>query len=374
MFKILIFVSIVAVLVALIVGGIVIYRHSKKQDFDMTPRDKSGDEIETDEDDDPSETPVYEDDVTYGADGWETWENLLQEAGIIDIRDGMIEYETGNNSRMFIALAEMQQSNPYLKTDDELAQQNAVQEVFFNGVQNPLKLTSQSQRVEMTDFLTRLKDNSQRIIGSNPQMKQYAAEVIEDTLSYQRQTDRFENRAYIQFMAIIEPDEVYGDTPEVIERQIHEKAMEKLVRQIERANGLLRRADHALAELDTFGLLEVIYKSFNRESSVRVRLEDIVKQQKYQIFTSAIQSDKYFKKVQQMIRIETESINRARDVLTKAQEKQNARLLAEGKDYYQDTYDDTDPVNDSTNSSNTSSSNNKDDDILSGFSLDDLDN
>ena len=247
MFKILIFVSIVAVLVALIVGGIVIYRHSKKQDFDMTPRDKSGDEIETDEEDDPSETPVYEDDVTYGADGWETWENLLQEAGIIDIRDGMIEYETGNNSRMFIALAEMQQSNPYLKTDDELAQQNAVQEVFFNGVQNPLKLTSQSQRVEMTDFLTRLKDNSQRIIGSNPQMKQYAAEVIEDTLSYQRQTDRFENRAYIQFMAIIEPDEVYGDTPEVIERQIHEKAMEKLVRQIERANGLLRRADHALA-------------------------------------------------------------------------------------------------------------------------------
>ena len=120
--------------------------------------------------------------------------------------------------------------------------------------------------------------------------------------------------------------------------------------------------------------MEVIYKSFNRESSVRIRLEDIVKQQKYQIFTSAIQSDKYFKKVQQMIRIETESINRARDVLTKAQEKQNARLLAEGKDYYQDMYDDTDPVNDSTNSSNTSSSNNQDDDILSGFSLDDLDN
>ena len=130
-----------------------------------------------------------------------------------------------------------------------------------------------------------------------------------------------------------------------------------------------------MAQLDTFGLLEVLYKSFNRESSVRVRLEDIVKQQKYQIFTSAIQSDKYFKKVQQMIRIETESINRARDVLTKAQEKQNARLLAEGKDYYQDMYDDNDFTNESTNtsSSNTSSSNNKDDDILSGFSLDDLD-
>ena len=76
-----------------------------------------------------------------------------------------------------------------------------------------------------------------------------------------------------------------------------------------------------------------------------------------------------------MIRIETESINRARDVLTKAQEKQNARLLAEGKDYYQDMYDDNDFTNESTNtsSSNTSSSNNKDDDILSGFSLDDLD-
>lgn len=308
----------------------------------MTPRDKTGNDLDVgdeDDEDDPSEDPVYEDDVTY--DDWNHWEDLLQEAGIIDIRDGMIEYETGNNSRMFIALAEMQQSNPYLKTDDELAQQNAIQEVFFNGIQEPLKLSSQSQRVEMTDFLNKLRDDSQRIIGSNPQMKEYAAQVIDNTLIYQRQTDRFENRAYLQFMAIIQPDEVYGDSPQALEEQIHEKAFEKLLRQIDRANGLLRRADHALAPLDTFGLLEVIYKTFNRESSVKIRLEDIVRKQRYQLFTSAIQPDKYFKEVQQRIHIETEAINKAREILLTAQERRNQELLAQGKDYYQDTYEDT---------------------------------
>lgn len=356
--------------IALIVGGVVIYRHSQKRDFDLTPRDKSGNELDDgdEEEDDPSEAPVYEDDAAF--DDWNNWEDLLQEAGIIDIREGMIEYETGNNSRMFIALAEMQQSNPYLKTDDELAQQNAIQEVFYNGVQEPLKLTSQSQRVEMTDFLNQLRDDSQRIIGSNPQMKEYASQVIDDTLAYQRQTDRFENRAYLQFMAIIQPNEVYGDTPQALEEQIHEKASEKLLRQIDRANGLLRRADHALAPLDTFGLLEVIYKTFNRESSVKIRLEDIVRQQRYQVFTSTIQSDKYFKEVQQRIHIETEAINKARDILLKAQQEQNKELLAQGKDYYQDTYDEPVSSNEEDNPKPTNTSTN--DDGEADFNFDDL--
>lgn len=368
MSKILVFISIVAVVLALTIGGYIMWRHSQKKNFDLTPRDRSGDELDDDEDEDPSETPEYEDDVTF--DDWNNWEDLLQEAGIVDIRDGMIEYETGNNSRMFIALAEMQQSNPFLKTDDELAQQNAIQEVFFNGLKNPLKETSQSQRVEMTDFLNRLKDNSQRIIGSNPQMKQYAQEVIEDTLRYQRQTDRFENRAYLQFMAIINPDEVYGDTPAVIEQQIHEKAAEKLIRQIDRGNGLLKRADHALAQLDTFGLLEVIYKTFNRDSSVRVRLEDVVRQQKFQIFSSAFQSDKYFKDVQQRIHIETEAINRARDILLAQQKKHNEAMLSQGKDYYEDSYDEDNSSSISKNVNEYDNSADTDDDDI--FNTDDF--
>ncbi len=322
-------------MVALIVGGIIIYHHSQQQDFDMTPRDKAGDSLGNSEEDvenNPAESPVYEEEITY--DDWVNWENLLQEAGIIDIRDGMIEYETGDNSRMFIALAEMQQSNPYLKTPEELLQQNAIQEVFFNSIREPLKITSQSQRVEMTNFLNQLKENSQKIIGSNTQMKDYATEVIEDTLNYQQQAERFENKAYLQFMAVIKPEEVYGDSVETLEEQIHEKAFEKLSRQIERANGLLRRADHALAPLASFGLIEVLYKTFNRKSSVKIRLENIIKQQKYQIFTSAKQPDKFYKEVQQRIHIEEKAINHAREILLKEQKEKNDELLAKGKDYY----------------------------------------
>lgn len=339
MFKILVTVSVVVALIAIIAAVIIAYRHSRSRDFDMTPRKRTGEAIddesddgdeEDDEDDEPD--PVYEDDVTY--DDWVSWEEFLQEVGVIDIRSGMIEYESGDNSRVFVMLAEMQQSNPALKSDAELSQQNAIKEVFYNGVLMPLKETSQSQRVEMNDFLNQVKEHSQYIRGSNDQMKEYAAQVIDDTLNYQKQTDRFENRAYLQFMAVVKPDEVYGDSARVLEDQIHEKAYEKLIRQIDRANSLLERAGNALAPLDNFGLLEVLYKTFNRDSSVKIRLEDIVKQQRYTVFTSAEQSDKFFKDVQQRIRIESEAVSRARDILLEQQSRQNDEKLRDGRDYY----------------------------------------
>lgn len=336
MFKIFQYFSLIITILGILIGIYIYYRHSQRKDFDLTPRDKTGDEIdEVDEEDNPALAPVYEGDVVY--EDWLLWEDFLKEAGIIEIKDGMIEYETGDNSRLFVGLAEMQQSNPYLKTDEELAQENAYKEVFFNGVQHPIKISTQSQRVEMTDFLNELKNSSMRAPGATPQMKEYASKVLDATLKYQNQTDRFENRAYLQFMAIIKPDEVYGDTAEALEIQIHEKAAEKLMRQIANADGILSRADHPIAQLDTFGLLEVLYKTFNRETSVKTRLEDIIKAQRYQIYTSAWQSSKQYKKVQQEIQIEKEVQKRAREILLEQQEKKNEELLAQGKDYYSDT-------------------------------------
>lgn len=300
----------------------------------MSAKDRGGNAIETteEEENDPSVAPVYEGDFAFL--DWETWEDFLSQVGVIDIRNAMIEYETGNNSRMFIMLAEMQQSNPSLKTDEELAQANALMEVFLNGLHSPLKETSQSQKVEMTDFLSNLKDHSQYLRHATPQMKKYARTVIDDTLNYQRETDRFENRCYLQFMATVTPEEVYGDSPEVLEKQIHEKALEKLLRQISNADGILRRADHSLSPLDTFGLLEVLYKTFNRESSVKMRFEDIIRKQRFSLFTSARQSDKLFKEVQQRIQIEADLINKARDAMWLQQQAENQRKIAKGEDYY----------------------------------------
>lgn len=300
----------------------------------MTAKDRAGNEIEITEkeENNPAEAPVYEGDFAFL--DWDTWEDFLAQVGVIDIRDAMIEYETGDNSRMFIMLAEMQQSNPSLKTDEELAQANALMEVFLNGLHSPLKITSQSQKVEMTDFLNNLRDHSQYIRHATPQMKKYAKDVIDDTLGYQRETDRFENRCYLQFMATVTPDEVYGDSPEALEIQIHEKALDKLLRQISNADGILRRADHSLSPLDTFGLLEVLYKTFNRESSVKMRFEDIVRKQRFSLFTSARQSDKLFKEVQQRIQIETDLKNKARDAMWLQQQAENQRKIEKGEDYY----------------------------------------
>ncbi len=313
-------------IIAITIFVIIFLRHNKKKDFDLTPRNSTGEEINIENNNNPGIAPIYEGDFAF--EDWQTWEDFLQEVGVIDIRNGMIEYETGNNSRKFIMLAEEKQSNPYLKTDIELNQSNMLSEIFLNGVINPLKITTQSQKVEMTDFLNELKEHSKYLKGTNDEMKQYAQMVIDDTLKYQRQTGRFENRTYLQFEATVTPDEVYGDTPDVLEEQIHEKALEKLLRQIERASSILKKADHPL---------------------VKMRFEDIIRLQRFSIFTSHQESDKLFKEVNQRIQIENQLVAHARDAMWLQQQIENKEKLANGQDYYQSYDDSSDNNNDELN-------------------------
>ncbi|WP_298491723.1 hypothetical protein [uncultured Lactobacillus sp.] len=331
-------IQLVYIVISIIVIGIfafVLKKARKRKSFDLTPRDKAGNEIEQDDEDienDPAQAPVYEGDFAF--EDWESWEDFLADVGIIDIRDGMIEYETGDNSRKFIMLAEMQQSNPYLKTGTELNQANGLMQIFYNGIQNPLKITTQSQKVEMTDYLNKLKDHSQYLKNANKATREYAKMVIQETMDYQQQTDRFENRTYVQFQAVVYPDEVYGDSTEVIDKQIHEKALTKLLRQIDSASRILKKADHPLEPLDTFGLCDVLFKTWHRESSVKVRFEDIIRKQRFSIYTTAYESDKMFKEINQRVQIENDLIAHARDALWLKKQAENADKLARGEDYY----------------------------------------
>src|SRR5699024_7890416 len=144
--KILIVISFLGVIIVAVIAYIIIRKRMEARDFDTTLKDHNGDPINDDDDGDdvdddqaPETEPVYGDDLTY--DDYHTWEELLEEVGVIDIRDGMIEYETGNNSRLVVMLAEMGQSNPYLKTDEELALNNQIMEVFYNSLILPLKMS-----------------------------------------------------------------------------------------------------------------------------------------------------------------------------------------------------------------------------------------
>lgn len=310
----------------------------------MTPRDKHGNPIKDDgsidddvEEDNPLLAPINDPDNTF--EDWETFEDFMKEIGIINIRDGLIEYETGNNSRLFVMVAEMAQSNPTLKTEEELTMDLSAMEVFLNSLNQPLKETSLSQRVDMTDFLNTLRDDSQYMRGSTPEMKQYALEVIDNTSDYQKEQDRFENHCYLQFSALVEPDEVYGDTPQELEQDVERKALEKLLRQIENSAGILATADHEITPLTQYGLLEMLYRTFNREQSTKVRFEDIARKQKFSIFTTAYQSDTLFKLVQQRIQIEADAIAAARKVLTKQKFKENDEKIAKGEEYYKSPVD-----------------------------------
>lgn len=339
-------ITVISGLVALsILIGFVIYlvhARNARQDFDMTPRDRNGNPIENQQqdragDDGYDQEEQYPDDIhdpdsTYNA--WETFEDFLAKVGLISISHGMIEYETGTNARRFVMLAEEQQSNPSLETEAELAQDSSIMEVFYNSLDSGLKLTSLSQRVDMTDFLNKMGDHANFLKGTTPEMKSYAQQVVDAELNYQNQTERFENHAYLQFSVYIYPDEVYGDTPGALEKDIIKKAREKLITQIMQAGDLLEYADHPLAPLDEFGLLEVLYNMWKRESSVDVRFEDIVRNQNFALYTTAKQSDKVYKETQQRIAIEIKALNLARKTLQEKKQQENQEKIALGQDYY----------------------------------------
>jgi hypothetical protein len=339
-----------AVIVIVIALVIYLLRYNRKQDFDMTPRDRNGNPLPQqsdnpngqdydgqDEQDNPLTQPINDPDLVY--DQWSSFESFMKEIGLINIHNGMLEFETGDNSRLFVSVAEMQQSNPFLKSDAEVHQDQVMMEVWLNTLMNPVKISSLSQRVDLTDYLNRLSKHMDVLKGLTPQMKEYGKHIIESTLDYQKQNDRFENHTYVQFMCTVQPDEVYGDTPAKLEEAVQKKAYEKNYRQIANADSLLRRADHSLSELQEYGLLELLYKTFNRESSVKVSFEDIVKSQRFSLFVSALKTDQDFKEVQQRIKVETEATETVASSLWKQQQKENQEKIKKGEDYYRSPVD-----------------------------------
>lgn len=327
----LVFISVLVAIIIAVIGYVIYRRISKPKLLDTTPQDLDGNPID-EEDDDISESPVYEDDNIF--ENWDSWEDFLKQVGIIDIRDGMIEYESGDNSRIFVMLAEMQQSNPFLKSDPELQTQNESMETFLHTLSDPIKISSQPQRIEMTDFLKHLRENAMNLNNATKEMKNMANLVLDDTINYQNENDRFENRCYIQFLCTVKRDEVIGDTPEEVEYQIHKKALTKLLEKVTLGDQVLHKEDHALAPLDQFGLLEVLYRTFNKDSSINVRFEDIVRNQRFSIYVHGKQDDKMYKSVQQKIQVFTQAVEEVRDKLWHEKQQQNAEKLMNGEDYY----------------------------------------
>ena len=130
----------------LILGFILIKKkHSHKKKFNNRPRtsgedlEEIYDDTEDDEEDDGEEPEngyetVKTDIVRAGDEVFKTFvpiEQLFKEVGIVDVQDGLIEYDEEDGNRTFCGVAEMEQSNPYLKTEREISVEDAENQLFL---------------------------------------------------------------------------------------------------------------------------------------------------------------------------------------------------------------------------------------------------
>lgn len=309
------------VLVAvMILAFILIYKkHSHKQKFNNKPR-TSGEEVEPifddseeydEESEDPEDYETVDTDIVRAGDeifnSFVPIEQLFKEVGIVDIQDGLIEYEADDGSRMFCGVAEMEQSNPYLKTEHELSVEDAENQLFLAGLSDRTKISLQWNVTDMHAYFNKLRKRVQNNSELNQKLKKQAYDLIDDAENFEHGSKRFENHVYVQFIVKVKDTDIReADDVDKVNQYVYEVANRKVMNDIEMANEVLRPREHELTRLYNIDILELIYKTFNRRTSRLIPFDKIIRDQKFAYMVTASQSDKKVAMVNQMAQVESQ--------------------------------------------------------------------
>lgn len=312
----------IAVVVLFVVLVVIIWKkgtHKKK--FNDTPR-TSGEEVEDlyeddedDEDEDDEETSDGKKTIDLGIvragdeifDSWEPMQELFKEANIVDVIDDMIQYDEGDGVKTFVGIAEMEQSNPYLKTQHEKQVDDALQQLFLSIQGCRFRISMMWTPTDMKEYFAKVR---KRIAKSSesPELKEIGKSVIQEADNYEHDDNRFENTIYVQFIVTVDsPDIAEAETKDQVNSMIYEVANRKLNNIIAQSNEILRERHHSLRRLDNFEILEVIYKAFNRRISRTVSFEQFVRQQKFSLYTTAHESDQEVARFDKFAQVERQT-------------------------------------------------------------------
>lgn len=223
-------------------------------------------------------------------DSWLPIQELMNEIGIQRVINNMVEYNMDDGSRTFVGIALMEQSNPYLQTTIERNIQTSLQQLFLDGLDVRTKISSQHQRTDMSNFFA---NQRAEINNSNEpyNLKQQGLDILKSAQEEEENINRTTNNIYVQFIVTVDDSEVYGDNTKEIEKAIYHVADDKINQAILKANEALSSRDHALHRLSNYDILELLYKTFNRDTSKQIPFERIIREQKYSLFVTANNSD-----------------------------------------------------------------------------------
>lgn len=300
-------------------------KHSHKQKFNNQPRtsreevapifddseeyDESVDD-EREEDSSSDYETVKTDIVRAGDEVFKTFvpvEQLFKEVGIVDIQDGLIEYDEEDGSRTFCGVAEMEQSNPYLKTDREMSIEDAENQLFLAGLSDHTKISLQWNVTDMHAHFNKMRKRVSENKEQSPKLKKLAYDLIDDAENFEHSGNRFENHVYVQFIVKVKNSDIQeAEDVEEVNRAVYEVANRKVMNAIGTANEVLRPRQHELTRLYNIDLLELIYKTFNRRTSRLIPFDKIIRDQKFSYMVTSSESDKKVAMVNQMAQVESQ--------------------------------------------------------------------
>lgn len=300
---------VIAIVVAVLIIFLIIYRHHQRKlnaDFDDQPRDRNG-EVFEDDDEIEELPPLREQGAIFGDEDnpWNTFTDFIDEIGIVDIKNGIIEYESVEGKRKFVMLAEQRKSNPLLKSAAENMQSLSYRELFYNSLSGPFKQSAQRRKINMKEFNSEQRKRVAEISPSDNKrdtvVRTYAQSLLDESQAYEDENTRFESMIILQFATFVPEDEVYGETREEIEKMVQDRALRDLATQIGHASSIMKKAGQPVIAMDTFGALEALYTSWHPNISVKVRFDDIVRSQRFVEFITARQDDIQYESVLNMI-------------------------------------------------------------------------
>lgn len=312
--------SVIACVLLLVLVIFVYKKLSHKRKFNDQPR-TSGEQVEElyeDDDEDDDEDNQEQDYRTVdtnivrsGNELFDTFvpiQQLFEECGIVDVNDGLIEFDADDGAKTFVGIAEMEQSNPFLKTSHEREIEDAENQLFLAGIGSHFKISLQWQVTDMHAYFDELRE---KIDGYNQQsdhLKNIGREMVNQAQDFEHSNDRFENHVYVQFIEKVFDDDIAdAESKDDLNRLIYETANRKINNDILGANNVLKTRHHELTRLSNIEILDLIYKTFNRKTARLIPFDKIISEQKFSLITSADASDREVERINEMVQVQSQT-------------------------------------------------------------------
>ncbi|MBM7617859.1 hypothetical protein JOC36_001452 [Weissella uvarum] len=256
----------------------------------------SPDDEEDEEDDEPEVDPITDDDSHF--EDFEPFAELFREMNLVAIRDGLMIFNESEEVKKFVGMAKLMPSNPVLQTADMRNGTIAAQARMFSIIQSEGQLVSIPLKKDQSEYYDGIDEQIKRSFeredfsvseekrARNHTNADQARELLEQFKSYDQENENFESEVYILLADYI-TDEDMDETNEVERaKNMTRRAKEDLGIQFQQMSQAESAVGRDVEPLDDIGILEVLYRYFNREQSIEVPFRELIKTENYASMTT----------------------------------------------------------------------------------------